>query len=159
MDGTESRVTVERLTVGLILATLVVTGPVGVDVVASGEERLGEGTASVTIVQPTAEEIRVTQGRFGSGVWYVRLPDLVVDVDGVEGRPRVQYAIAVPALGVDTTETELLTAPGRVRVPVDDRALADRPENATYRGSVRVRVQSLTAEKTVLNRTMQVTVG
>lgn len=158
MDGTH-RVTVERVTVGLILATLAITGPVGVDIVASGEERLGEGTASVTLVQPTGEEVRVTQGRFGSGVWYVRLPDLVVDVERVEGRPRVQYAVAVPALGVDRTETELLTAPGRLRVPVDDRALPDRPENSTYRGSVRVRVQSLTAEKTVLNRTVQVTVG
>ena len=158
MDGTH-RVTVERVTVGLILATLAITGPVGVNVVASGEERLGEGTASVTLVQPTGEEVRVTQGRFGSGVWYVRLPDLVVDVERVEGRPRVQYAVAVPALGVDRTEPELLTAPGRLRVPVDDRALPDRPENSTYRGSVRVRVQSLTAEKTVLNRTVQVTVG
>jgi len=157
--GRESRLTAGRIAAGLIVATLLVAGPpFGVDVVSSGDERLGEGTANATVVQSAGDGIRVTEGRFGTGVWYVRLPDLVVDVERYRGQPRVQYAIAVPELGVDRTETTLVTSTGRLRIPVDDKALAERPANASYRGTVRVRVQSFSAERTLLDRTVEVTV-
>jgi len=156
MDSQGSAVTVAT---GLILVTLLVAGPpLGIDIVSSNADRLGDGTADVTVIQPTGDTIRVTEGRFGTGVWYVRLPNLVVDVEQFEGQPRVQYAISIPGLDLDRTKARLVTGSGRLRIPVDDRALAERPGNSTYRGSVQVRVQSLSAEKTVLNRTVEVTV-
>lgn len=157
--GRESRVTAVRIATGLIIATVLVAGPpLGIDVVSSGDERIGEGTVNATVVHSAGDGIRVTEGRFGTGVWYVRLPDLVVNIDRYRGQPRVQYAIAIPELGVDRTETRLVASTGRLRIPVDDRALADRPANSSYRGTVRIRVQSLSAEKTYLNRTVEVTV-
>lgn len=156
---TELRVTAGRVVAGLILATLLLAGPpAGPDLAASDDARLDDGTASVSVLEPAGAEIRVTDGRFGTDVAYVRLPDLVVDVEQFEGTPRVQYTVSVPGLDIERTETKLVTSEGRLRVRLEDRALPERPDEETYRGVLRVRVQSLSTEQTVLNRTVEVTV-
>lgn len=154
-----ARITVPRVVTALILVVVVVAGPPGVvDIVATDDERLGDGTASVTVLEPETNHLRVTDGRFGAAVSYVRLPDLVVDVDRVEGQPRIQYTIAVPELGVEKAVTRVVTSERRVHLSVADQALPGKPERAEYRGFLRVRVQSFTTEKTVVNRSLEVAV-
>lgn len=157
--------------VGLLLLALVLAGPTW------GESRdLGEGTADVTIVAPDGLEagrgpadltLRTSPGRFGAAAVYLRIPDLVVDVTDLDGRPRVVYQVTVPALDVDRQEHRVITDAGRLTIPMPDRAyppadyphdVTTRPSAGTYEGRLLVRVQSFTADRTVANRTVTVVV-
>ena len=138
--------------VGIILFVVVLSGFVGF---TGDRHELGEGTATVTVVEPTQETLVVTEGRFGTGATYLRIPDLVVDVEQREGRPRLIYRVTVPELEIDEQETTLLPASGRVRLPADDVGFED-VEPGTYDGHLVVRVQSFTNDTTVLNRSVEV---
>ena len=138
--------------IGIILFVVVLSGFVGFTA-NSGE--LGEGTASVTVIEPTDDTLVVNSGRFGTGATYLRIPDLVVAVEQRAGRPRLIYRVTVPALNVDEQETRLVPASGRVRLPADDVAFED-VEPGTYDGRLVVRVQSFTNDTTVLNRSVEV---
>lgn len=129
---------------------------------------LGDGTATLRVDSPTADELRTSPGRFGTRARYLRVPDLVVDVTALEGRPRVVYRLVVPRLGVDRQVHQVVTTTGRTRLRMADRAYppadySDRfrrlPPDGTYEGYLVVRVQSFTGDRTVLNRSIRVVVG
>jgi len=148
------------LSVTLVLATLVATGPlVGVTAVGPSESGLGEGTATVEDVH-LATPLSMTPGRFGTGVVYLRIPDAGVELSAVEGRSRLVYRVAVPALGFDRVGTRTI-ATGRTRAAVEmsDRAFAPAAVNASrYRARVTVRVQSFAIDRTVFDRNVTVEV-
>lgn len=130
-------------------------------------DEVGDGTASLSVVSPTTDALATSPGRFGTSARYLRLPDLVVDVSGVDGRPRVVYRVVVPALDVDRQVHEVVTSPGRVRLEMADRAyppagypggFRSLPGDGTYEGRLVVRVQSFTTDRTVLNRSVSVRV-
>lgn len=129
---------------------------------------VGDGNATLRVVAPTTAELATSPGRFGTSARYLRLPDLVVDVTDVEGRPRIVYRVVVPALGVDRQVTEVVTATGRTRLRMSDRAYppAGYSNNhlslsaaGTFDGRLVVRVQSFSTDRTVVNRSVQVEVG
>jgi len=157
MTDSWSRVPPARTVVAVILVVLLLSGP-GSGLDFTGERAsLGKGDATVRVVEPGNEAIPVTDGRFGTDVAYVRLPDLVVDVSAVEGNPRVFYQVTVPSLGVRKQNDKIIQSPGRLRVPIYDRAL---PKGTTIEGAearLIVRVQSFSGGKVVLNRTVEVT--
>jgi hypothetical protein len=149
-----------------LAALVIVLATVTAGLAGSEPAALGDGTATVDVVEPTAETLSIDRGRFGADVSYLRLPDLVVDVSNVTGRPRVVYAVRVPALGLDRVENRLIREEGRLRVSMADRAYPPRgsgdgglPEPGTYDGRLVVRVQSFASDRTVRNRTIQVRVS
>lgn len=159
MVDVREQVRASRAVVGFVLVVLVLSGPLGVvDLVEPGNPQLGDGNATVAVLEPDDDQLRVTDGRFGTNVSYVRVPDLVVDVERLEGRPRIVYNVEVPALGLDPIDTQVVTAPGRTRLTIRDQALPDQPAQDRYRGYLDVRVQSTEGQTIVVNRTLQVIV-
>lgn len=146
---------VPRVVVAVILVGMLLSGPVGGVDLAREQLSLGDGTASVTVVEPDEETIRVTEGRFGTNVSYVRIPDLVVDVTNVDGQPRVFYQVSIPELGIEKQNDKIVRSTGRLRVPISDRAVSGDVATPTTARLV-VRVQSYSGGEVVLNRTVEV---
>lgn len=145
-------------TVGIILFVLVLAGPAGGIDLVGDPTTLEEGNASVTVVDGSTDTITVSEGRFGTNVTYVRIPDAVLNVDRVQGQPRVVYLISVPNLSVDKQSRRYIESTGRLTVPMSDRALPNRPAAGTYDGRIVIRVQSFGYDEVVLNRSVEVTV-
>ena len=149
---------IRRVVVAVVLVVVLLSGPgTGIDL-TSERPSLGDGTATVTVVQPEDGPLSVTDARFMRGASYVRIPDLVVDVTDVTGQPRVFYQVSIPALDVKKQNDRIVDAPGRFVVPLSDRAIPEDwvPDNGTT-ARVVVRVQSYSEGRTVLNRTVHVT--
>jgi hypothetical protein len=145
-----------RIVIALVVVTLILSGPVvGIDFSSDGPT-LGEGNASIEIVQPADRPLSVTEGRFGTGVSYVRIPDLVVDVTSVEGNPRVFYQVRVPKLGIKKQNHRIIDGTGKLRVPISDRAIPRSTEIGNATAHLVVRVQSYSGGQIVLNRTVEV---
>lgn len=157
MNDSWSQVSPARAVTAVILVVLLLSGP-GSGLDFTGERTsLGKGDATVRVVEPSTEAIPVTNGRFGTSVSYVRIPDLVVDVSAVEGNPRVFYQVVVPSLDIRKQNDEIIRSTGRLRVPIYDRAV---PKGTTIEGAearLIVRVQSFSGGQVVLNRTVEVT--
>jgi hypothetical protein len=146
-----------RIVVGTVLLALVLTGPaVGLDL-TDEPVTLDDGTATVEVVAP-AGDLRITPGRFGTDVAYLRTPTLVADVRAVEGTPRIVYEVVVPELGIEQRAFRPVTEPGRIRIGMADVEV-DRPVNGSYGGYLAVRVQSFETYETVTNRTVEVRAG
>lgn len=146
---------------GLVVVLTVLGGVAG-----TSPTTVGEGTATIAIETPTTDRLVTEPGRFGTAATYLRLPDLVADVTDATGRPRLVYAVRVPALDLDRQRTRLIRGEGRMRVPMPDRAYPPRasgdaglPEPGSYDGRLVVRVQSASHDRTVVNRSIQVRVG
>ncbi|MDS0219823.1 hypothetical protein NDI54_00465 [Haloarcula sp. S1AR25-5A] len=145
-----------------VVVTLVVTGPlIGVDAVKTQPTTIGDGTASVSSVDVPTTEIRITDGRFGADVAYLRVPDASVTVDAVSGRPRLLYQVSVPALDVSLEDERILSAgqTGTYRLAPGDKGLAlSLPDQDAYNGSVQIRVQSFETDQTIVTENVTVRV-
>ncbi|MFC6975175.1 hypothetical protein ACFQL1_11765 [Halomicroarcula sp. GCM10025709] len=140
------------------MLSLVATGPlVGIDVTQGSPESFGEGTATVTAVDVEFSELRVTDGRFGTDVSYLRVPTASVTVGSVTGRPRLVYLVRVPAVDIEVVSTTLVTEPSRTYTldPGDEgveRGSVQGPVTAT----VTVRVQSFSVDRTITQQNITV---
>jgi len=145
----------------LVAVVLVVTGPiVGVDASREPVTEFGDGSATVADVGTDADAFRISEGRFGTGVDYLRMPTATVTVGSVIDRPRLVYAVAIPALEIDRFETTVVTGSGRYRLAPDDYGMAaGTADSQSYTGTLTVRVQSFTTDQTVYreNVTVEVT--
>lgn len=145
---------VEMGIAGLVAVTLVLSGPAFglLDVTARNPTTLGDGTANATVETLDTGSLVIDRGRFGTGIYYLRVPEATVAVSGIDGRPRLVYRIQVPALDVDVVSTELLRN-GRTRsasLRPSDRGLdPDAVAADSYVATVSVRVQSFTSDVTV----------
>ena len=158
----ESVARLEFAVVAVLAVTLVLTGPFGVvDATAGNPTTVGDGGANATVERLATDEMVIDQGRFGTDVRYLRLPDATVDVSNTVGQPRIVYRVVVPALEVDTVSTQVISAgqSGTVHLGMRDQGLA--PAAVTedqYRATVAVRVQSFEQDRTVFetNKTVEV---
>ncbi|WP_424000826.1 hypothetical protein ACOZ4I_14720 [Haloarcula salina] len=143
-----------------VLATLVATGPlVGIGGFEPRATTIGDGTASIDAVHVDTAHLRVTDGRFGTAVPYLRVPDASVAVDGVTGRPRLLYQISVPRLDVSMTSERVFSTAGTYRLAPGDRALEPSSVGReSYNGTVRITVQSFEASETVYDENVTVAV-
>lgn len=155
---------VEWAVVGVILLALVASsGALGGDSAAGqGSQAVGEGTATVAVESLPTDRLRIDDGRFGTGVRYLRVPDVRVRVEAVDADPRIVYRVQVPALGVDDAATRSLTGTAGQTVSVRgvDRAFDPGQVSADrYEAVVTVRVQSFDVDETVVsvNETVEVT--
>lgn len=148
----------QRLLLATVVVTLAFAGPLVPGLSATGEADptlVGPGNATLSAVSVDTADFRFSDGRFGTGVVYLRAPDATLHVDRLTGQPRIVYRLRVPALDVDRISTRVLSGPGAVTVGMDDRAL--RPERlarSEYRAVITVRVQSRTIDRTVFNETI-----
>lgn len=150
-----------HLLVALVVAvSLIATGPlIGVDATGPQATEFGDGTASVADVSIETSALAVTAGRFGTDVDYLRIPAAVVRVDAVDGRPRLVYAVEVPALGVSHSDQVVFTDSGTYRLDPDDRAFERGSlSNESYDATLTVRVQSFTESTTVYRENVTVEV-
>jgi len=153
--------TVTLLSVAVVLGTLVVTGPLvgGTDADRASTD-LGDGTATIERVQLT-DSPSFSPGRFGTGVVYLRIPDVAIEFSSTSGRSRLVYRVAVPGLGFDRVGTGVV-GPGTIhrQVEMSDRAFApDTLDRDRYRVNVSVRIQSFSVDRTVFQRNLTVEVG
>jgi hypothetical protein len=147
---------IRLFTVAVLTLVLVVSGPLvgAVDFTppARNETVLGDGTATVTMDSDPADGLRLEQGRFGTGVVYLRTPPAVVDVTDAQGRSRVVYVVEVPSLSYRDSVSERLTtgATGRHRLDLRDRAFAEEARlEGTHEATLTVRVQSFAMDEVV----------
>lgn len=146
------------LVLGIVLFVLLLAGPLGgIDFTGEPPEEFRDGNATVTVEEPTTDRLEVTDGRFGTPVVYLRIPDLVANVEHVEQRPRLVYEVSVPAFAFEHRETRTLTSTGQVTVPMRDRGFEQVPEG-THEGRIVVRVQSTDGDWTIVDRPVEVVV-
>ncbi|MBV0903773.1 YbeD family protein [Haloarcula salina] len=150
----------QTVTALFVLATLVATGPlVGVGAFEPRATTIGDGTASVGGVHVDTTQFRVTDGRFGTAVPYLRVPDASVTVDAVTGRPRLLYQISIPRLDASMTSERVFSTAGTYRLAPGDRALEPSSVGRErYNGTVRITVQSFEATETVYDENVTVAV-
>ena len=150
-------VTVVALLVAVVLVT---TGPlVGIDVTREPVTEFSDGNATVADVGTESDRFRISDGRFGTDVEYVRLPTATVTVSEVTERPRLVYGIEIPALGIEQFETAVITEPGRYRLAPDDYGMESGTADAqSYAGTLAVRVQSFSTDRTVYTENVTVEV-
>ncbi|MFC7075285.1 hypothetical protein [Haloarcula halophila] len=149
------------LVAAMVALALVVTGPlIGLDVTRSSPDSFGEGDATVAAVDIEDSELRVTAGRFGTDVSYLRVPTARVTVGEVTGRPRLVYLVAVPSAGIDLVSTALVTESARTYAvdPGDQGIESGSLERGTITATVTVRVQSFSVDRTVTRQNVTVEV-
>ncbi len=159
-NRTLSDLTVDRFVavLAVVVFVLALASPlVGLSLTESGSDNFQDGTATITVEQPTTDRLSVTAGRFGTRAVYLRVPDLVATVEAVSGQPRIIYEITVPELGVELRETRVVDSTGTVRVRMEDRAF-ERLSAGAYDARLVVRIQSTDGDWTVRDRPLEVTV-
>ena len=155
--------TVEWGVIGVILLTLVASSAAvgGEGFAGAASTAVGEGTATATVKSLPTERMRIDDGRFGTNVLYLRVPDAAVHLGDVRGNPRLVYRIQVPALDVDEAATRSLDGLGGRKVTVRgvDKAFDHgQVTEDEYEATVSVRVQSFDVDETIVsvNETVEV---
>ncbi|MEF8881615.1 MAG: hypothetical protein V5A34_03710 [Halapricum sp.] len=151
----------QLLLVAIVVVALLVSGPVipGVSLTGAEPTSLGEGDATVSSVTVDADRVRITPGRFGTNISYLRVPDARLQIDTIEGQPRVVYQLRIPELDIDLAAPKLLSESGRTTVRLDDQAIApERLSQDQYEGQLVVRIQSLSTDRVVRNESITVEV-
>lgn len=147
--------------VGLIFATTLASGPLvgAIDLTTTESTSIGEGNATVGAVSlPTSGEI--ASGRYGSGQYYLRVPDATVDVVNVTGTPLLAYKVEIGEMGYSRTTTHFLSASntGSYTLSIEQDSIdADKVENETYDGQLSVFLRSSESERQLATR--NITVG
>ncbi|WP_226022088.1 hypothetical protein [Halomicrobium salinisoli] len=152
----------EVAVVGIVLATLAASGPAGLlDAPTHRPTALGDGTADAEISSLPADDLRIDRGRFGTGTWYLRVPEATVAVDAVEGTPQVLYRVQVPVLDADAEARRLLGSGDGATVGLapGDVGLGPDAPDGPVRARVTVAVQSFEVHRTVYDRNVTVEVA
>jgi hypothetical protein len=100
MEVDPSRAAVYAL-VAVILLTAVATGPLvgAVTVPEAGVTGADPGTGAATVeVVSVPDRVTLEPGEYDTGVYYLEVPDAVLDVSAVSGKPVVTYSLSVPEL-------------------------------------------------------------
>ena len=152
---------VSGVAVTIVVVVLVASGPLAGGLVqpSGTPTTVDEGDASVESATVPVEDLRISPGRFGTKVSYVRVPDATVDLAAVTDRPRLLYRVEIPALDADLTASKIVTDRGTHRLHVGDYGLdSGTVTNESYDATVTVRVQSFTVDRTILERNVTVAV-
>lgn len=149
-------------TAGLVVMVTVATGPIGLlDV--SGERSLesaGEGNASVTVVSEPDQAV-LERGRQGGGVYYLRVPDVEVDISELRGNPILDYSLSIDALGYSRSSIHFLGNSGTGRTGISlsrDTFDESQIEQETYQAQLTVTLRTNGTKRVVYNETTTVEV-
>lgn len=147
--------------VGVVVLSLVVAGPVASGSEAQYPSTFGDGDATVSVDSFPADSLVVNSGQFGTDVYYLRIPDVVLTVEDVRDQPRLVYRVEIPELGVDESMTRVLSEgrPGSRRIRGIDRAFdGSELSESTYTATVSLRVQSFEVDRTITSTNTSVEV-
>lgn len=146
----------------IVVFALVLTGPaVGVVQLPGQPAQVGDGTATVADAS-FGGAASLDRGRFGTGVYYLRIPAATVAVESATGRPRLHYRVEAPNLSFDATTSRVLGQParGRYELAFPVRGLPEeRVRRQSYDVHLSVSVQSFSTDESLARRTATVTVG
>jgi hypothetical protein len=130
-------------TVAVIVAVTVASGPlVGAVTVPEGGvsgPAPGTGNATVSVVS-MPDRVTLEPGAYDTDVYYLEVPDAVVDVSAVTGKPVLTYSLSVPELKSRSSVFFLQPGEqGRTELSMDrlsfDPAAVDREQ---YTGELRL---------------------
>jgi hypothetical protein len=161
LDGyVNVRRSVPSVLAAFVVVTLLVTGPLtSVDATRPSATDFDEGTVTADDVAVDTTALRVTAGRFGTGVAYLRVPTATVDVTGVTDRPRLVYRIVIDDLDVSVTETAVVTGSSTYRLdPGHEGLAASAMDRRQYNGTVAVSVQSFSGAETLYQENVTIEV-
>lgn len=103
---------VAAVSVGLILAVTLVSGPLvgAVDLTPASRQEFAPGTGSADVtVRSVPDAARLERGEYGSGSYYLRVPDATLRIEDVRRQPILVYKIRIPALGYVRGTTTFLS--------------------------------------------------
>lgn len=147
--------------VAVVCLSLLASGP-AVGVLEPTRDRpatVGTGNATAADVRPSGG-VALERGRFGTGVLYLRIPEVRVAVASVTGHPQLRYTVDAPGLSVRESVTRVIDDPGIHRLALSDRAMPpDSVSAGEHRVTLTVRVQSFDGDRTVFERTARVGVS
>lgn len=133
--------------VGLIVVVVAVTGPFGplsIPTGYSGDKAPGTGTATITITDPP-DQPRFEPGREVGGIYYLRVPDVGVEVRDLRGNPTLAYNVRIEQLGFRRGSIHLLgsAGPGRHSISLEPAPFeATRLERDSYNASLELVVRT-----------------
>jgi len=153
------------LTIGVILGTLLASGPLvqAVDFTTQPADitKVDSAEASISIISPPAENFRIAPGRFGSEP-YLYAPPISASIDEVRGDPILVYEVAVRGLGYNFAELLFLSksdAGHVVNIEMQRSAVDIEDLNrGTYQGVVTVRWRGEQESRVVFKRNVTVNV-
>jgi hypothetical protein len=142
--------------IGVIVLLSLSSGPIGVfDFATERDTTAGIGQGSLEITEVTAPETAsLQQGEYGSESYYLQVPDAVLTLDSIEGRPVVSYKINIPELGYSRETAHFLSSDSGQRVVLSVEKDTLPPEDVQadeYQGELRVVVRA-NDENTVVHR-------
>lgn len=120
----------------------------------------GSGHARATVLS-TPDSVALEKGEYGSGSYYLRVPDAVVRLEGVSGQPLLTYKLYIRELGYSRGTTHFLspTSEGRMEVSLSTDAFApDRIQQEQYRGELILRLRDDRGERTLAEKNVTVVV-
>lgn len=93
---------------------------------ASSQSSLGTGELSLQVHSTPSHEIQLERTKYGSDTYLLDVPDAVVNITHIEGRPLVVYKIRIPELGYTRGATHFLSAEstGRTNLSIDSDAFS-----------------------------------
>jgi hypothetical protein len=107
---------------GFVLVVTLVSGPIVGAVDFTQEPQacsapVGTGTATVS-VDSLPDSATISRGEFGSGVYYLQVPDGSAAIRNVTGQPTLSYTISIPELGRTAGPVLFLCADQSIRQPL-----------------------------------------
>lgn len=141
--------------VGCILAVTLVSGPLvpAVDFTRAAPEQgtIGEGNATVEVVS-APDRARLARGSYGSGSYYLRVPDATVRLTDVTGQPMLVYKLRLPSEGYTRATTHFVSAAqaGPYALSLDrDSWMPEDVERDRYEGELLIHLRNGDGDRTV----------
>ncbi|MFB6312001.1 MAG: hypothetical protein ABEH64_12580 [Salinirussus sp.] len=137
----------------IMIVMALATGPAGpltIPLLDTGQPP-GTGSAAVTIVAEPGQPI-IDQGRQGSDVRYLRVPDIGIEVRDLHGNPTLTYTITVPALDYSRSSIHFLGQAGEGRHAVgltEDALGAGRLGEGPYTGRLELVLRDSQGTRTI----------
>jgi len=148
-----------------IAATLVVSGPLvpAVDFTKAEEGPSDEESRiDATVERAPTDSFVLRQGRYGTNVYFLEAPEVVINVTSISGTPTLVYEVEMPTQNRTLSTVTFLdpdTEPGPLRLAFEAPSIdSEDIEADSYRGTVRIFTR-VDGEKTVLyNRSITISV-
>jgi len=129
-------------TVAVIVGLTLVSGPpIGVEFTRESDDLSGLGTGNVSVDRVEAPGTAELAAESGSGAYYLEVPDAVINVTGISGRPIVAYRLEIRALGYARATSHFLdeSRVGPVRLSVERDTLSpESVETERYDGTLSI---------------------
>ncbi|WP_136717883.1 hypothetical protein [Halorientalis salina] len=146
----------------IVLGTLVAAPGLGVvDIERSQQSTPDVGTGNVTVANASLPSTaRFQQGSYGSGTYYLEVPETEVEFESVTGRPVLNYKLNVPALSYSRQSVYFVESGTERRTLTVERDTFP-PETFSqteYTGELVLTLRANGTERVLANRTVTVEV-